>query len=295
MTTYSTYSASALKDYITCPKMFYLKRRERLPPDFRPLKMVAGGAFHKTIEALNTEDFGKADPAEWAEERFRKELIKTINDPEQPKVVYTQKDLTDVIKSRLRMMAGYLDQFFDKHLMYAAEAYFKMTIKGIQVQGYIDAILFEDEMFKLVEFKTNARAPSDAFLTNDYQLNMYALAMREGRFYPNAKWVDGKMELGDDPGIVLGVVPEDIEFYWYHLADNVPYFRDCKGGKKGELRGKAWYRVHKTEEELEEFQFEVANIVKGINTGIFFKSPSDDFPGCGTCNYLYTCTGHGVV
>ncbi len=99
------------------------------------------------------------------------------------------------------------------------EAKFKLEIGDktkYLFEGQIDQLrLYPDGRLELLDFKSGVTVPGNNEMRRNYQFAVYALAVRDGKFYPTRSEESGQGET------IIGKLPDMIT--WYHLKDHLEY------------------------------------------------------------------------
>ena len=157
-----------------------------------------------------------------------------------------------------------------------AEAQFTVKMGRHTLTGTIDQVRqHPDGTLELVDFKTGKTAPSQAFVDIDYQLGIYAYALRFGTLL-----VDGRLI---QPHLTVDTLT------LYHLRQHIPYKRATGGKSAGEERGDPRIRTPCNLHKMKALQEDIASVARMIKMGCFPRSP--DALKCGTCSFADTCRG----
>ena len=124
---------------------------------------------------------------------------------------------------------------------------------------------------KEILLKSGMQRPCKRALKRDWQLNLYAYALRYGEVLENGSWLRIRMKV-DRTSI-------------YFLRAHEIYKRDGKYGKKGSQKGQPWISVEKPSWELFQFKQELQNIIKMMTRDWAFPNTAS----CGFCAFHEPC------
>lgn len=158
-------SFSSIKDYINCPRYFFIKRHEKkLPADSFPLQF--GSMQHATVARINEAIMKSKDEVSF-------EDVEKIFDTEFKKYHF---DLTAYQKGKENMRAYTLKTVAEKAIILEAEYPFRYKLEsGAIIEGRIDRVdIPGPDQVEIIDFKSGAQIPSNEELQRDLQLKIYA-------------------------------------------------------------------------------------------------------------------------
>ena len=124
---------------------------------------------------------------------------------------------------------------------------------------------------KEILLKSGMQRPFKRALKRDWQLNLYAYALRYGEVLENGSWLRIRMKV-DKTSI-------------YFLRAYEIYKRDGKYGKKGSQKGRPWISCEKPSWELFQFKQELLDIIKMRTRDWAFPNTAS----CGFCAFHDQC------
>lgn len=158
-------SFTQIKDYIDCPKFYYLKYHTGTrPTESFPLKF--GAMQHDVVLAINQEIMK-------SKENISFEDVEKIYEKEFKKYHF---DLQTYQRGKENMRAYTLKTVAEKSIILKAEYNFRYPLKsGAIVEGRIDRIdIPAPEAIEVIDFKSSPLIPSNEEMDKDIQLSIYA-------------------------------------------------------------------------------------------------------------------------
>ncbi len=262
---------STIKDWLSCPLMFRFRHVLKLDPSYRSLAAIHGSALHLCIHRLHTNGFTQDIPSLYEnalEELMGEETHIPINWKNEP-----GKDVLILKTHGEELLKGYVNhkRNLTDHILYS-EVKFRVGLKGMILTGTIDQLRqHPDGGLELVDIKSGMQRPIKRALNRDWQLNLYAYALRHGELLINGSWVRIRMK----------VMRTSI----YFLRAHEIYKRDGKYGKKGCQKGGPWISCEKPSWEFIQFRAELLNIIKMMTKDWPFPNTAS----CGFCAYREPC------
>ena len=268
---------STIKDWLSCPLMFRFSHVLQLAPSYRSLAAIHGSVLHLCIHRLHMEGFCQDLGLLYT--RALEEVLES--DSHIP--IRWKKGVDEdkmIMKTHAEeILQGYVhhEQNRTSTLMYS-EAKFRVRVSGMLLTGTIDQVRRNmDNTLELIDLKSGMQRPMKHALQRDWQLNLYAYALRYGEIFINDSWVR----------ILMKVHRTSI----YFLRAHEIYKRDGKYGKKGSQKGQPWIGVEKPSWELIQFKQELRNIIKMMTRDWAFPITSS----CGFCAYRDQCDDRSVM
>ena len=264
---------SSLKAYLYCPRSYQLRFLEDVPPGHRSPAAMNGSTVHELLRRFHAGEW------EMDLDQGYQEVFSELEDGEEGEIPIRWKDETaeraKFQEEAVSMLKGYREKDYNREAeVILAEAPFTLTVGKQTFTGTVDQLRRNpDGSIELVDFKTSRFSVSQAFLDVDYQMGLYAAALRSGVFQ-----VDGKPRMP-------AILPNRIT--WYHLRHHIPYKRKTRGADVGDERGDPRLTTRRTERDLEELIRDVGMIAEAIQRGLFPKNPSQNT--CGFCPYAGQC------
>lgn len=183
-------SVSQVKTYLLCPRKYELKYVRGAEPEFVPIALAFGAAFHEALAAYYQELKTTGEP-------LRRDLLLDVfrsawgraSDGPVPLQADDQDDLAGIVDRGVSMLHS-----FHEHAarsgqveVEAVEHGFTITLHDPdsgepleeQLVGTMDLVVREGESRVVVEHKTSARRYSEDQLRFDVQPTAYKIAARE--------------------------------------------------------------------------------------------------------------------
>ncbi len=282
------FSATAINDYLKCPRIYWYNQHPGLAPASRGVEMERGSFLHRVLEEFHVREpeWRQLEPElqkEWLESTLQQHLTSYLNrvegvldrGREERQVRLTLKHYIDFATSRM--------QLIPRRGTLRTEQKFRLQLNGAQVHGKIDRINDVGAgTCEVVDYKTgrghSARRDYDSYFgpeLHDVQLALYYLACREGT---------------DEEGNPLGLEPRFLSL-WYPKEWIRSDMRQVLFAV-GQPAGHRDYVERKLEpEDLERGREVVLQAIRGILSGDFTPRPR---PVVGTCLSWFGCP-HAAV
>ncbi|MBT6759465.1 MAG: PD-(D/E)XK nuclease family protein, partial [Candidatus Marinimicrobia bacterium] len=268
---------STIKDWLSCPLMFRFRHVLKLDPSYRSLAAIHGSALHLCIHRLHMEGFDLDLGLLYTQ------ALEEILGAEKHIPIRWKKGVEEdrlIMKTHAEeILKGYVnhEQNRTSTLMYS-EVKFRVRVNGMLLTGTIDQVRRNiDGTLELVDLKSGMQRPFKRSLRLDWQMNLYAYALRYGELLFHDSWVKSRMK----------VTRTSI----YFLRAHEIYKRDGKYGKKGCQKGQPWISVEKPSWELIQFKQELGNIIKMMTRDWAIPNTSS----CGFCAYRDHCDDRSVM
>ena len=262
---------STIKDWLSCPLMYRFRHVLKLDPSYRSLAAIHGSALHLCIHQLHLGGFDQELEILYTkalEETLRQEAHIPIHWKHEP-----DEDVSILKTHGLEILKGYVNHARNhSDTLLFSEVRFKVRVSGMILTGTIDQVRRNlDGTVELVDLKSGMQRPFKRALSRDWQLNLYAYALRYGEVLVNGSWVRSRMK----------VARTSI----YYLRAHEIYKRDGKYGKKGSQKGQPWISVEKPSWELFQFKQELLDIIKMMTRDWAFPNTAS----CGFCAFHDQC------
>jgi hypothetical protein len=182
------FSVSQLKTFLQCPRKYRFNYIDRIEPEFRPIALAFGTAWHETIgvhllphvkdEYLSREEL---------QALFRDSLTEQVNEDGPPVLFEDEEDLGKCVDLGLRMLDAFIlrvprpDQVLEVERAFILELAHPITgeIAPVPFVGAMDAIVVDEGRTEIWELKTAKKKWSPDQLENDPQPTAYVMAARE--------------------------------------------------------------------------------------------------------------------
>jgi len=268
---------STIYSYLRCPYQHYLKTTRPERKAYRHPSAIFGTVIHRLIQQLHQGDW-EMDLEQCFLEEFEQEATKRQSDTATPPIRW--KDETaqrqQYQEEACQILTNYRDKDYNRNCRAPlAEAQFTVKLGRVVVAGTIDQLRETDEVLELVDFKTGKTRPPQAYLNCDYQLSLYAFALKHGTFLS-----EGKL-------ITPNVLPERLTYYF--LRHHIPYKRKTNGKEAGEEKGDPRLTTTRSLQQLKALKRDVGLVAKMIRNGFYPRSP--DPLKCGACPFADSCVG----
>ena len=262
---------STIKDWLSCPLMFRFRHVEGFQPAYRNVAALHGSALHGAIHQLHVNGF-ETDLKKLYRETFRDAMDQ---EPEAP--IHWKKskqaDMERLEDNAVEILTGYRN-WEENHLCQVlySEVKFKVRISGFDLSGTIDQVRTNsDGDMDLVDLKSGVQRPGAIALRRDWQLGLYAYALKHGMLLINGSWV--RVRLSVDRAII------------YHLRAHEIYKRNSIYGRKGDEKGRPFIVCQKSAWDHQQFKQDLLNIIKMMTKDWPFPNPN----ACGFCGFQARC------
>ncbi len=183
-------SVSQVKTYLLCPRRYELKYVRGAEPEFVPIALAFGAAFHEALAAYYQELKTTGEP-------LRRDLVLDVfrsawdraSDGPVPLQADDEDDLAGIVDRGVSMLHAFHEHAAkaDPFAVEAVEHGFTITLHDPdsgepleeQLVGTMDLVVREGECRVVVEHKTAARRYSEDQLKFDVQPTAYKIAARE--------------------------------------------------------------------------------------------------------------------
>jgi CRISPR/Cas system-associated exonuclease Cas4 (RecB family) len=181
-------SVSQLKSFIQCPRKWSLAYIHGVVPQFRPIPLVFGTAWHEAI-GFHLTTSTKAKPADRDEVKaiFRERLSIAVEGERVPVLFDEGDDLGKCIDLGVKMLDVFADRVELPDRVIGVELPFSLEITDpefgdvldIPLIGALDALVINDGVSQVWELKTAKRKWSADMLEFDLQPTAYGMAAEQ--------------------------------------------------------------------------------------------------------------------
>ncbi len=268
---------STIRDWLSCPLMFHFRHVMQLSPSYRNLAAIHGSTLHLCIHRLHLDGF-KQD----LEMLYDQALGEILELESQIPIRWKSNEIEDLASLRTHgkeVLKGYVGNpdNHDCKLVYS-ELQFRLRMGGLQFTGTIDQLRQNpDGSLELVDLKSGMQRPFKRALRRDWQLNLYAYALRYGELLVNGAWLRPRLRVNRTS--------------IYFLRAHEIYKRNGKYGKQGSQKGQPWIACEKPSWELIQFRQELKNIVKMMSRDWVFPNTAS----CGFCAFQDQCDDRSAL
>jgi len=262
---------STIKDWLSCPLMFRYRHVLKLDPSYRSLAAIHGSTLHLCVHRLHLDGFDQD-----LELLYAKALDELLKEGTHIPIHWKHEPDEDVsiLKTHgLEILKGYVNHERNRtDTLLFSEVKFRVSVSGMILTGTIDQVRRSvNGTIELIDLKSGMQRPYKRALKRDWQLNLYAYALRYGEVLVNGSWLRIRMK----------VARTSI----YFLRAHEIYKRHGKYGKKGSQKGQPWISVEKPSWELFQFKQELRNIIKMMTKDWAFPNTAS----CGFCAFHDQC------
>jgi putative RecB family exonuclease len=182
------FSVSQLKCFLGCPRRYRFQYVDRFPPEFRPIALAFGTAWHETIGVhLLPHVKDQFLSRQELQATFRDSLTEQVNRDGPPVLFEDEEDLGKTTDLGLRMLDAFIlrvprpEQVLGVEVPFVLEIAHPVTgeIAPLPLIGGIDAIVVEAGTEFVWELKTSKRKWAADQLEYDPQPTAYTMAARE--------------------------------------------------------------------------------------------------------------------
>jgi RecB family exonuclease len=268
---------STIKDWLNCPLMYRFRHIEKLKPAYRNVAALHGSALHKAIHQLHTHGF-KTNLRRLYREAFREVMAEDSKIPINWKKS-KQADMDRLEDNAAEILAGYRN-WEENHLcqILYSEVKFKVKIGGYHLSGTIDQVRINSSgEVDLVDLKSGIQRPRAIATRRDWQLGLYAYALKYGELIINESAV--RVHLKVDRAVI------------YHLRAHEIYKRVSKHGRKGFEKGRPFIVFQKSAMDHLRFKNDLLNIIKMMTKDWPFPNPN----ACGFCPFQDRCDSWSLL
>ena len=262
---------STIKDWLNCPLMYRYRHVEGLKPAFRNLAALHGSALHLAIHELHTQGFDQ-DLSNLYRSSFTQ-----VRDAE-PEIPIHWKEGMEADLARLQANASEILEGYSSYTenrnttVLFSEVRFRVRIRAYELSGTMDQVRRNSSGgCELIDLKSGMQRPNMRSLPVDWQLSLYAYALKHGEVLVNGKWI--RPGLSVDRTVI------------YFLRAHEKYKRNSKYGRQGDEKGSPLMACEKPGWDLMRFKQDFLNLVKMITRDWPFPNPG----ACGFCAYHAIC------
>ena len=262
---------STIKDWLSSPLMFRFRHVEKKTPAYKGVAAMHGSALHLAIHRLHELEF-KGDVKALYLDALQEVMTQ---EPEIP-IAWKKSREEDLLKLEdhaFEILTGYRDWEENRNckLLYS-EVQFRVKIGGHELTGTIDQVRINSNgELDLVDLKSGMQRPRAIALHRDWQLSLYAYALKYGKLIIHGSEVRIRMSV--DRAVI------------YHLRAHERYKRNSKYGLKGEQKGRPFIICQKPAWDHQRFKQDLLNIIKMMTKDWPFPNPN----ACGFCGFQAIC------
>lgn len=264
------FNASLVKTWMGCPLQAKFKEIENLP--YRSSgKAVFGNCIHDALDQYN-----QGVPIDKAIDRF----LETWNDPELLGLTidYWPKFTTygGLRKKGQEILKGYAEKHaWEQRTVIVSEHKFCVPFGEHEISGVVDLIELKKSTkgklaMRIVDYKTNAKAPTLANLRLDIQFTTYVYASLQPEFWMGVPGSEKYLPLPD--GEKMFDMYQDVarRAIWFHLWTN----KEMDAGDRDDMDFMRLYRC-------------INEISKAVEADIYVPNISGDT--CTYCDFTDIC------
>lgn len=288
-----------IKKRYSCGMKFYLEEILQVKREAVPHFFLTGSAVHEVISTLHKDKELFRYPNDILPIMLRSELELQEGYYKNRGMFVTwpsdKKKLVDTfVDDYTKAIINYCQKDYndpDAYTLLANEFSFSLDIGKNDVRGTIDQVRLYDSNSELIspmdgdslagrivliDLKTDANYPNQAFLDRDVQLSLYSLACKEAQSLISHKYVtteDGKVVKKAQEEKPILELPDEI--WYYMLVKHIPYKKGspkkgprAKTGRsynKGDERGDPRYNTYRREKQLEFTRNQIKQFAREVN------------------------------
>ncbi len=262
---------STIKDWLSCSVMFRFRHVEKKRAAHRSVAAIHGSALHLAIDRLH-----KLKLTGDVREVYKVALLEVLALESDIPVAWKkskEEDMQNMEGHAFEILTGYCDWEENRACELAfSEVQFKVKVGGYELTGTIDQVRYNSSgELDLVDLKSGMQRPRAVSLRNDWQLSLYAYALKYGWLLINGKWV--RVRLSVDRVVI------------YHLRAHERYKRRSKYGEIGAEKGRPLIVCQKTIWDHQRLKQDLLNIIKMMTKDWPFPNTN----ACGFCAYHTLC------
>jgi hypothetical protein len=284
-------SIADLELYQRCPRAYKLHVMDEVLPQHKSLSLCKAKVAKEVIASLHGSKSLAEITAPEIEKLCEQLWQEEIADPQvdqaelsaiviQAKPATKSKEATLAVTKAQKALVevktwcvNYAQMEGEAKILYQ-DVYFEDRLGDVVFYGYIDQLRqHPEEGLQLVLFKTSSQLPPASYLTRDFAISLAVHAVWQGSLFPQS---------GD--AVHLQTIPAAYCYYLPHLEQ---YQKNGKG-KKGDLKGDPMIPVHRTQEVLLDFEYEILEAVSGIRQK-YFPMRVVNPCGCSLCQFTHQC------
>ncbi len=184
-------SISRVREFLICPKRHSLKYVDGAAPDFKPIALVLGSAWHAVVETWLASTTAPEDLKEQLRDHLKAEFTSAdlpvlFDDPDDDEASFSDH--------AVKMLTAFLSRVRKPDRVIGVEVPFSLDVVhpktgevlSVPLVGALDAIVEEEDRVSLWELKTGAKKWGADQLDYDLQIPAYSLVMR-GRGHDRAR------------------------------------------------------------------------------------------------------------
>ena len=262
---------STIKDWLNCPLMYRFRHIEKLKPAYRSPAAIHGSALHLAIHWWHQGQFDDN-----LETLYNAALQESLGRDQDVPIRWKEDETDDLDKMRVHareILQGYTrSQENQQCEIIYSEAEFRVKVGSYRLSGTIDQLRRNSGgELDLIDLKSGAQRPGEIALAHDWQLSLYAYALRFGELKVKGQWLRPKIRVN--------------RTVIYFLRAHEIYKRNSKYGKQGEQKGGPFIVAQKTPWDLIQFRHDLLNLIKMMTKDWPFPNPG----ACGFCAYQTVC------
>lgn len=178
-------SASAVREYVQCPRKYFFHYVESVPPSFKAAAAAFGSTWHATIGLWLTREDVERDELEAF---FREDLAARLAEERTPVLFDDEgEDEGRLVDVGLKMLRAFLARVKRPSVVHGVEVPFAIglthpstgEVLAVPLIGALDALVVYDGVKHAIELKTARRRWNDDQLAYDLQLSLYRIAAGE--------------------------------------------------------------------------------------------------------------------
>jgi RecB family exonuclease len=305
------FHASSVNQYLTCPRAYYYRHQLKIPETTANFSAFQGSAIHAAISAWHASDRSMSvdELVDLFLGDLKARVTWAIGEGRDVEKYDGEPSINEACAFAQTVLTGYTEDSRNHVELIANELSFYLQIGKYPFEGTVDQIRkLPDGTISLVDIKTGMTKPNSLLLNMDYQMSVYALAVKNGVFARK-----------DDPEatvLKINKIPDSIAIC--HVRDYIPkkknqfaetittdeYEINPDTGRKRKKRipnpkfdegykagdvGPVFYYTTRSENDLRNAEKDIGRVCASIRFKMFFRRPVAQGACVGFCRYVQPC------
>lgn len=312
-----TFSVSAIRDYQTCPRMYYFSRVLGLQRESTHFAAIFGTAVHDAIS--NWHAFKRKTPLERVikdyDEKILSELARARGKGLAIDAFEGEETILAYAETAEEILTGYTQDVRNDVDLVVNEHGFELWVESkggtrYRFVGYVDQIRARpDGAVDVVDLKTGKRRPNDHALALDEQLSLYAIAAKRGRFRRRREDEAFQVNAPKIHTVQLAMLRDYCRYKKNEFAEvikdpdkvkvpnpkgkgrdvirEIPNPKFEQGYKKGQVKGPVFYRSLRSDHDLKQAELDLARVCGSIQRKSFYRRSATG--SCDFCKFKTEC------
>ncbi|MDQ6636178.1 MAG: ATP-dependent helicase [Candidatus Dormibacteraeota bacterium] len=289
----ASFSATAINDYIKCPRLYWFNQHPGLAKPLRGVELSRGGFIHDVLEEFHRRE------DEWRDGTLQAKgnLLRAIYEERLGSYLDQQEGVLDRKREEQlvhRILRNYIEfvvagsQPLPRRRTLAVEKRFVLQLEGAEIHGKIDRVNdLGDGTCEVIDYKSGKAYGAQSKYREcfgddpvDVQLLLYYLACREGVDEENRP-------LAFNPRYLSLWYPKEYRSKYKEISQVMFAIGERLAGPK------AWQHRLLTDEDLSQGRATVVSAIQQIRSGDFQPRPRADVYG--TCLNAFSGCPHATI